>query len=370
MVEVIASGHVCLDLLPSMDTVPLDGMASPGKLFEIGPLEMSTGGSVSNTGLALHRLGVDVGLMGSVGDDMIGRIIVALFKDTDPALAEFIHTREGAATSYSVLMSPQNSDRIIFHSTGANESFSPEDVDVARVAEAKLFHLGYPPLLPTLLREDGTPLAQVFRMVKDVGVVTSLDTAMPDPNKYAGRLDWRAILRKTLPYVDVFVPSVEELTFMLRRDQYDAVNGNVLPTLDRATLESLTADLLSMGCAIAGLKLSNYGIYLRGSDDEDRFASLAALGIDPSEWVGAAVYRPAFQIDVVGTTGAGDAAYAGILAALLYGFSPSQTAEIANAVGALNVSRADATGGLLPWEQTLARIEAGWPTLPNTIPGF
>jgi sugar/nucleoside kinase (ribokinase family) len=186
MVDVIASGHVCLDLLPAMDTVPLEGMAAPGKLFEIGALDMSTGGSVSNTGLALHRLGVDVGLMGSVGDDMLGRIIIALFKDIDATLAEFIRVREGAATSYSVLMSPQNSDRIIFHSTGANESFSTEDVDLERVVGAKLFHLGYPPLLPSLLKNDGAPLTDIFSAVKEMRILTSLDTAMPDPGKYAG----------------------------------------------------------------------------------------------------------------------------------------------------------------------------------------
>lgn len=63
MADVIVSGHMCLDLLPDMRDVPLDGMASPGRLFEIGALEMSTGGAVSNTGLALHKLGIDVGLM-------------------------------------------------------------------------------------------------------------------------------------------------------------------------------------------------------------------------------------------------------------------------------------------------------------------
>jgi sugar/nucleoside kinase (ribokinase family) len=148
-----------------------------------------------------------------------------------------------------------------------------------------------------------------------------------------GQVDWRAILRNALPYVDIFIPSVEELTFMLRREMYEAVNGDVLPILDRALLESLTDDLLAMGCGIVGLKLSHYGMYLRGSADNDRLSPLAALGIDVTEWLGITAYHPAYQADVVGTTGAGDAAYAGVLAALLHGFSPSQTAAFANAVG-------------------------------------
>jgi sugar/nucleoside kinase (ribokinase family) len=370
MVEVIASGHVCLDLLPAMSSVPLEGMASPGKLFEIGPLDLATGGSVSNTGLTLHRLGVDVGLMGSVGSDMLGRLLIAMLKDTDPTLADYIRVREGKDTSYSVLMSPENSDRIILHSTGANATFTPEDVDFQRVTGAKLFHLGYPPLLPGLLTDDGAPLAEIFQAVKALGVVTSMDTAMPDPLNASGQVNWRAILTNTLPYVDVFVPSVEEIVFMLRRDAYDAVNGDVLPTLDRATLESLTGELLEMGCAVAGLKLSSYGMYLRATADSDRLQPLAQLGLDLSEWADAAVYQPAFKIPVVGTTGAGDAAYGGLLAALLRGLPPARVATVANAVAALNVTQSDATSGLLPWNETLAKIDAGWPTLDQTIPGF
>ncbi|MEM6527735.1 MAG: carbohydrate kinase family protein, partial [Chloroflexota bacterium] len=208
------------------------------------------------------------------------------------------------------------------------------------------------------------------RGVKEANVVTSMDTAMPDPGKFPGQVDWRTILTSTLPYVDIFVPSVEELMFMLRRESYDAVRGDVLPLLNRSTLESLTDELFTMGCAIVGLKLSSYGLYLRGAADEQRFAPLAALGVDPSAWREAAVYHPAYEIEVVGTTGAGDAAYGGVLTGLLHGLSPERVASVANAVGALNVSRPDATSGLLSWEETLARIDAGWPTLPNTIPGF
>ena len=67
--EVVVAGHVCLDVIPV-----LSGPAGlePGRLLEIGPAEMSTGGAVPNIGLSLHRLGVPVRLMGKVGDDLFG----------------------------------------------------------------------------------------------------------------------------------------------------------------------------------------------------------------------------------------------------------------------------------------------------------
>ena len=71
--EIIVSGHLCMDLIPEMAHVPLDELATPGRIFAVGPLVMSTGGAVSNTGMDLHRLGIDVRLMASVGGDPLGR---------------------------------------------------------------------------------------------------------------------------------------------------------------------------------------------------------------------------------------------------------------------------------------------------------
>ena len=58
---------------------------------------------------------------------------------------------------------------------------------------------------------------------------------------------------------------------------------------------------------------------------------------------GAQIWHPAFQVDVAGTTGAGDAAYAGLLAALMRGLEPEACARMACAVAACNIEAADAT---------------------------
>ena len=63
----------------------------------------------------------------------------------------------------------------------------------------------------------------------------------------------------------------------------------------------------------------------------------------------------------MGTTGAGDATVAGFLGALLRDLSPTEAVTMAAAVGACNVEAADAVGGLRSWEETVARVEAGWP---------
>jgi len=185
--------------------------------------------------------------MTTVGDDLLGRVIVAKLKDVDPALGDLIQIRQNEGSSYSVILSPQNADRIILHCSGNNANFTPADVDYTLAGAARLFHLGYPPLLPKLTADAGRPLASIFERIHSAGVVTSLDMALPDPGGPSGQVPWPDVLRHTLPHVDVFLPSIEEIVFMLRRADYDAWGGDVMPHLTRAYLDVLADDMLALG---------------------------------------------------------------------------------------------------------------------------
>ncbi len=345
--DIIASGHLCLDLIPEMGSVTAEALSTPGRLLETGPIQVSTGGIVPNTGLALYRLGAKVSLMALVGDDLLGQLIIAALRECDESLAQLIQVQPGAYSSYSVVLSPGNADRTFLHYTGTNGLFGAEHIDYERVKAAKVFHLGYPPILPRLIADDGAELARIFQQVKAVNVTTSMDMAMPDPNSASGRADWQAILTNTLPYVDIFMPSVEEIIFMLRRADYDAWGDHILQQLDRDYLYMLAGELLALGAGIVGFKLGEYGLYLRAAEIE--------------------LWQPAYAVDVAGTTGAGDAAYAGFLAAWVRGLPLDECLHMAAAVGACNVEAADSTSGVRTWDETVSRI---WTARPETIPGF
>jgi hypothetical protein len=81
---------------------------------------------------------------------------------------------------------------------------------------------------------------------------------------------------------------------------------------------------------------------------------------------------PAFQVKTVGTTGAGDCAVAGFLAALLRGYAPEGTLTATVAAGACNVEVADATSGIPSWQALHARIQQGWRrrTAEIALPGW
>jgi sugar/nucleoside kinase (ribokinase family) len=81
-------------------------MFLPGRLLEIGPATFSTGGPVSNTGLALHTLGISTKLMGKVGDDVFGQTITRLVAAYDPHLAEGMIVDKTASSSYTIVVNP------------------------------------------------------------------------------------------------------------------------------------------------------------------------------------------------------------------------------------------------------------------------
>ena len=212
--DAVVAGHICLDIIPdfsSVGQVPLSALLRPGKLVEVGDATLSTGGAVANTGLALNILGVRTQLMGKVGDDALGRVVRDIVSGRDPRLADGMVVDATAGTSYTVIISPPGVDRIFFHSPGANNTFGPGDVRYDIVEQVRLFHFGYPPLMRRTYRHEGSELVEIFRRVRALGVTTSLDMALPDPASDAGHADWPAILRNVLPFVDVFLPSIEEI---------------------------------------------------------------------------------------------------------------------------------------------------------------
>ena len=361
--DVVVAGHIALDILPDMSMLQPQQVIDAGKVYEIGAITYSTGGAVSNTGLALHRLGVAVDLLATVGDDWVGRAIIDYVRGFGPGLSERIQVAPRAASPYTIVIEPLNHDRTLLTNTGVYADYDLSNIDLACVAAAKLFHLGYPTLLPRLYADGGAGFLDLLRAVKETGVAISVDMSLPPPDSPSGQADWRAILERCLPLVDIFVPSIEEIMFMLRRDDLERWGGRLFTRINAEYLSGLADELLSLGVAVAGFKLGERGLYLQAASETERLSFLSALGGSPADWAGAALWQPAFQVDVAGTTGAGDAAYAGLLAALLRGLGPRDCARMACAAAACNIEAADATSGVRSWEETEARLAAGWPTL-------
>lgn len=355
MAEAVVAGHICLDVIPKFASREGDTLIEPGKLIIVGPVVTATGGSVANTGLALHRLGISTQLIGKVGSDLFGHAVLDIIRSHDPALVE--HMIVGPDdTSYTVVISPPGVDRSFFHYPGANETFDPADVEASSFGKARLLHFGYPPLMRRTYEDGGRRLADLMKRAKDAGLTTSLDMAYPDLNSEAARVDWVSFLERILPHVDVFLPSLDEMLFML--DKTDDVDED---TDHAAALSDIAARIIEMGSAAAVLKLGDQGLYLRTVDDEVRLEAMGACApADLSAWTQRELLTSCFSVDVVGTTGAGDCTIAGFLAGLMKGLSPADVMIGAVATGAFNVESADANSGIPDWDRLQARVASGW----------
>jgi sugar/nucleoside kinase (ribokinase family) len=152
---------------------------------------------------------------------------------------------------------------------------------------------------------------------------------------------------------------------MLRRETYEKLSqsaggASFLPLITPLLLTDLSRELLEMGGKVVGFKLGDRGLYVRTADRLAIETLGTARPSDPAAWADKELWAPCFKVDVVGTTGAGDATIAGFLSVLLQDMSLEEAMTAAVAVGACNVEAADALGGVRPWEETWRRVESGW----------
>lgn len=271
-----------------------------------------TGGSVSNTGGVLARLGVPVSVVTRLGDDPIGDLMATQLSRW--ATRQTLVRDPVRPTSASVAHVFANGDRGFLVAAGACDGLEAADLDLAAEARAgsRAFHLGYALLLPGL---DGLPMARLFQRAGELGLLTSLDMAyFPGP-------DWSRV-RPLLPFVDVFCPNRREAT---------AVTGETDP-------EASAAALLAAGVRqFVAIKDGENGAFLRPASGNG----------ETGRWV--APHR----VPAVDGTGAGDAFVAGLLAAWHRGLDWFSAGRIANAAGALATTRHGAAEGVDSWEQTV-----------------
>ncbi len=317
MSRILVAGHICLDIIPKLDR--FDGFQA-GSLVEVGKATLSTGGVVSNVGRALHRLGVPVTLVGLIGADIFGQNVQTLLGP----LAEGFQLREDVSTSYSIVLDPPGQDRMFLHDPGANAAFASQTVPDDALSQASHLHFGYPPLMKTMIDHDGAELTDLFRRAKSAGLTTSLDLSVPDPNSFAGQVDWSRILSSVLPYVDDFMPSQDDLRAMF---------GTATPPDSVSKVHHLGASRVVLKCGEEGVLLS----------DES-----------------GTTWHRCFPVTVTGATGAGDATIAGYLYGRFHGNNPADSVRLGCAVGAFCCESADAVSGIPTSSGLHARLDSEW----------
>ena len=314
-VSVVCAGTVVADLF----VPPLPRLPAAGELLASGDFLFDAGGCAVNTAICLTKLDVQASVVGKVGEDVFGRFVEQDLRHKGIDTAG-LRRSTTYGTSKTIILPVVGEDRRFIHTFGANADFSAEDIDRSRVSQAEVFYLGGYLILPRLRQSE---LAELLCFAQQQGVRTVLDIAVP-----AGDVGLSlTALADVLPYVDVFMPNDQEA---------QALTGETEP---RRQAERF----LQLGCGTAIITMGAEGTLLM-----DTVQTLQA---------------PAFPVEVVDASGAGDAFAAGFIVGLLEEWSVPESLRFASAIGASACTQLGCTTGVF----TRSLANAYLQTHPLTI---
>jgi sugar/nucleoside kinase (ribokinase family) len=308
-IDCVLCGSCVVDML--VRPVPLEMPIGGGKLLEAEPIEVTTGGIVSNSGIAMARLGMTISAFSYVGDDQWAKIIRQRYDEEGLRTDRLLTHPTGPTSTTAVLIDPSG-ERSFAHCVGAprlmDRAMFLDNLDL--FSQARMTLIGYYSLMPNLEQD----LAEVLAAVRQTGCQTALDAA--------GSGGSMQPLDQLLPHLDVYVPSYVEACHQ---------TGLSDPTAIINAFRNCGAP------GLLGVKLGSKGALI--SPQAGQFQQIGPV-TPPGP--------------VVDTTGAGDCFYAGLLTGLLRGMTPAHAGQLAAATGACCVTGFGATAGVQGFEETVA----------------
>ena len=362
----VVAGTIALDIIPRFpeDACSRDELLVAGKTIYIDGIDVALGGLVANTGIAMSHLGADVTLVSKVGGDSFGVVVRNLMEQAGVKYELKVVPELG--TSTTIVTVPKASDRIFWHRRGASQEYSSDDLDEKMLAEAELFHFGYPTGMKCMYIDGGRRLRELYQTAKSAGLTTSMDLSIPGLTSESAKADWKHILAETLPYTDIFLPSLEETLFLFHREYYldvlaRAGSEYAVDYIDLSILQQLGDEILALGAKVFGLKLGKKGIYLRTADASafDKFGALGAL-VDKSWWNRELLEPPYQPEQMCSTNGAGDTAIAGFLTGIMNGWTPERCLKLATGAAAFRIESPQAVQAVCSTERVMERTAVGW----------
>jgi sugar/nucleoside kinase (ribokinase family) len=275
--------HVVDVLVRPVEEIPA---GQGGQLVE--QIRITPAGSAGGTAITLAKLGARVSSAGAIGSDALGDTLLQLL-DGFGVDTSLLVRRDDVQTSASVLPIRPDGSRPAFHVVGANATYNSADAPWDEIAGATHLHLGAPEFM------GGEEAAKILSFAREHGVVTSADLLAPGDQAQA-IADWVG-------------PVLEHLDYLLPNDD------QVLGLTGATDLVDGCRRLLSKGVGCVAVTCGAEG----------------ALVVDDD----GAQQVPAFAVDVVDTTGCGDAFSAGFLRGLSLGRSRREAAVLGCAAAGL-----------------------------------
>lgn len=302
---VVVVGSINMDLVVQAQNVPESGQNVHGHGFRMVP-----GGKGANQAVASARLGAAVRLIGGVGHDSFGAELTANLAANGVDITG-VARNDAAASGVAMIVVDAEGENTIIAAAGANEGVLVANVldhaEAIKKADVLLVQLEVP--------YDTVEAA--IRLARANGVKVVLDAGPPCTG-----------VREVFFDVDVLSPNEAEAEAMLGTEISDLIGA-----------EAAGQELLSRGAGTAVIKLGSRGAMLVTPQGGQHF--------------------PPFEVEVVDTTGAGDAFTAALAVQIAGGAHIEEAVAFANAAGAVAVTKLGAQDGAPTWQEVEHLLEQG-----------
>ena len=288
---------------------PVSEIPKGGDLAYIDELRLTVAGTAGGTIIDCAKLGLSTLAVGAVGDDEKADVVVSVLEKFGADTAGFERIK-GVPTSSTILNIRPNGERPALHLRGACDYFMPPNKEKLNIFDCKVFHLGGTGLLKKL---DGSASVELLKDAKENECITTWDLI----GATESTID---IVKPLLPHIDYFMPSIEEASIMCGLDDPKDIAKYYLDN-------GVTNCVLTMG-------------------------GEGSLFVNKDE----TIKTPAFDINVVDTTGCGDAFDAGMITSLINDFDLEKSLKFATTTSGLVATGLGSDAGIIDFDDTINKM--------------
>ena len=295
--RVICAGEMLVDIFVR----PVQQIPFENDTQIVPDIRITSGGDANNNAINFAKLGHQVAYLGRLGCDEMGDYVASLAQAAGIDISHTVRSSTARKTKSVILVNPKG-DRTFLPDPGTSAEFCFDDCDLSLLDWAEMLQIGGAFHLPKF---DGEGSAQLLKAAKERGVITSMDVT----SDRSGR--WKGILDPCWPYLDYFLPSIE---------QASQIAGTEDP-------RAIADFFLDRGVKNVAVKLGSRGSYFKNRQT--------------------AFFAGIYQgLSIVETTGAGDAFCAGFLTGVGENLPPEDCITLGSACSALAIQAVGATAGM------------------------
>jgi len=297
-------GDLCIDIFMGVDKYPSVG--GDGNASE---LRKQIGGSATNTAIALAHLGCSPSLATHMGSDDLATGL------RDELSAEGVNVEnmgieENVSTGLTLLIVTPDGERTMFTHRGANALVHPDEITPTSFNDVSMIHIsGYALLKPP----QSDAVLKAIEIASERGIGISLDLGVDPAYKV------RSTILTILPKVTLLV---------LGQGEAEALTG-------KSGMDSAIEALLDSGVGTIAMKLGKDGCLIATKESRHQVDG--------------------FKVNVIDTTGAGDAFSAGMIYGISNGWKHQAAGLLANAMGAISVTHWGA-GKMMPGKKEVVEF--------------